>query len=328
MTERFAGREGVRSAAAEAYRQLLVGTHAAVRQAVTARAIPVTGDADVVLNAVFVIATPDRVAELQQIPGVLAVRPMRAVRPAMNRATTLQNAPAAWAALGGQGNAGAGMKVGVIDYGIDQTHPALQDSALSMPAGFPKCTDGHPEDCSYTTNKVIVARSYTRLVAAGSNPSNPAADSRPDDYSPRDREGHGTAIASVIAANPTKGSAVTISGMAPKAWLGNYKVFGSPNVNDYPPESVFIQAVNDAVKDGMDVVNLSSSITATSGALDTGAACGLAAGVPCDPLGMAYEECGQSRTRRGGCRGQLLSSRTASPTPPSTPLGHPLVPPA
>ena len=116
------------------------------------------------------------------------------------------------------------------------------------------------------TNKVIVARSYTRLVAAGSNPTNPAADSRPDDYSPRDREGHGTAIASVIAANPTKG-VVTISGMAPKAWLGNYKVFGSPNVNDYPPESVFIQAVNDAVKDGMDVVNLSSGITATTGAV-------------------------------------------------------------
>lgn len=180
------------------------------------------------------------------------------------------------------------MKVGILDYGIDQTHPALQDSSLSMPKGYPICTDGHPEDCAYTTNKVIVARSYTRLVAAGSNPSNPAADSRPDDYSPRDREGHGTAIASVIAANPTKG-VVTISGMAPKAWLGNYKVFGSPNVNDYPPESVFIQAVNDAVKDGMDVVNLSSSITATTGPLDTGAACGLAAGVPCDPMGMAYE---------------------------------------
>ena len=177
MTGVLPGVKAVRSAAAEAYRQQLVGTHAAVRRAVTARAIPVTGDADVVLNAVFVIATPDRVAELQQIPGVLAVRPMRAVRPAMNRATTLQNAPAAWTALGGQGNAGAGMNVGIIDYGIDQTHPALQDSSLSMPAGFPNCTDGPPEDCSSTTTKVIVALSYTRLVAADRIP--PTADSRP-----------------------------------------------------------------------------------------------------------------------------------------------------
>ncbi|MCU1232675.1 MAG: peptidase and in, kexin, sedolisin, partial [Candidatus Solibacter sp.] len=288
VSARFAGREAVRSAAAESYRQQLVRTHDSVSQALTARAIPMTGSVDVVMNAVFVTATPDRVAELQQLPGVLAVLPMRAVRPSMNRATTLQNAPAAWTALGGQANAGAGMKVGIIDFGIDQTHPALQDSSLSMPAGFPKCTDGHPEDCAYTTNKVIVARVYTRLTGAGSSSTNPAADSRPDDYSPRDREGHGTAIASVIAANPTPG-VVTISGMAPKAWLGNYKVYGSPYVNDYPPESVFIQAVDDAVKDGMDVVNLSSGITATTGALDTGATCGLAVNVPCDPLGLAYE---------------------------------------
>ena len=288
VTARFAGREAVRSAAAETYRQQIARSHATIQLEAAARSIAVTGTADVVMNAVFVVATPDRVAELQQIPGVLAVIPMRIVRPMMNRATTLQNAPAAWTALGGQGSAGAGIKVGIIDYGIDQTHPALQDSSLSMPPGFPLCTAGHPEDCAFTTTKVIVARSYTRLTGAGSSATNPAADSRPDDYSPRDREGHGTAIASVIAANPTKG-VVTISGMAPKAWLGNYKVFGSPNVNDFPSEAVFIQAVNDAVKDGMDIVNISSGITATTGALDTGAACGLAAGAPCDPLGSAYE---------------------------------------
>jgi uncharacterized protein (TIGR03437 family) len=288
VTAQFSGREAVRSTAAESYRQHLVSMHDAVRQEAAARSIPVLGTADVVMNAVFVAAGPERVAEMQQIPGVLAVIPMRIVRPMLNRATALQNAPAAWTALGGQGNAGAGMKVGVIDYGIDQTHPAFQDPSLSMPKGFPICTDGHPEDCAYTNNKVIVARSYVRLTAAGSNPNNPAADSRPDDYSPRDREGHGTAIASVIAANAGKG-VVTITGMAPKAWLGNYKVFGSPNVNDYPSEAIFIQALNDAVKDGMDVVNISSGITATSAATDTGAACGLAAGAPCDPLGQAVE---------------------------------------
>ncbi len=288
VSARFVGREAVRSTAAESYRQQILRTHDAVRQAVAARSIPVTGTADVVLNAVFVLASPDRVADLQQIPEVLAVIPMRVVHPMLNRAIGLQNGPAAWTALGGQGSAGAGMKVGVIDYGIDQTHPALQDSSLSMPAGFPKCTDGHPEDCSYTNTKVIVARSYTRITGAGSNPTNPAADSRPDDYSPRDRMGHGTAIASVIAANPAKG-VVTITGMAPKAWLGNYKVYGSPNVNDIPTEAVFIQAVNDAVKDGMDVVNISSGVTATTAALDTGVACGLAAGAPCDPMGMAFE---------------------------------------
>ena len=196
------------------------------------------------------------------------------------------NAPAAWTALGGQGSAGLGMKIGIIDSGIDQTHPAFQDSSLKAPSGFPICTDGRPEDCSYTNGKVIVARSYVRQIAPGSDPNNPAADSRPDDFSPRDRDGHGTAVASAAAANITTapgaasgGGPIVITGIAPKAFLGSYKVSGSPNVNDNPPESVLIQAINDAVRDGMDVVNISLGFPALYGPLDTGAACGLPAGV-------------------------------------------------
>ena len=99
----------------------------------------------------------------------------------------MMNAPAAWTALGGPNNAGKGIKVAIIDTGIDQTHPAFQDSTLTMPAGFPLCTVDHPEDCAYTNSKVIVARSYIRQQAAPTDPKNPANDSFPDDYSPRDR---------------------------------------------------------------------------------------------------------------------------------------------
>ena len=151
----------------------------------------------------------------------------------LNRATQLVNAPAAWTALGGVQNAGAGIKIAIIDTGIDQTHPAFQDSSLAMPAGYPICSGS---DCAFTSNKVIVARSYVRLVAAGSDPQNPAADSRPDDYSPRDRIGHGTAVASCAAGMPTLSPAgLTLTGVAPKAYLGNYKVFGSPEVNEIDP---------------------------------------------------------------------------------------------
>jgi minor extracellular serine protease Vpr len=293
---RFQGRDAHRSTVAEAYRRQLVSTQQAVRAAALSRKATVTGSADTVLNAVFVHATPDQVAGLQSIPGVKAVIRMRSALPALNRAATLMNAPAAWTALGGQGSSGAGIKIGIIDSGIDQTHPAFQDSSLKAPDGFPICTDGHPEDCSFTSGKVIVARSYVRLIAPGSDPNNPAADSRPDDFSPRDRDGHGTAVASAAAANVTTapgatsdGGPIVITGIAPKAFLGNYKVSGSPGVNDNPPESVLIQAVNDAVKDGMDVVNISLGFPPLYGPLDTGAACGLAAGTPCDPLATAYE---------------------------------------
>jgi minor extracellular serine protease Vpr len=289
---RFVGREAMNSSAAEAHRQVIAAAQQTLREAAVARNITVTGSADVVFNAVFVAASPDRLAELQSLPGVLGVVQMRNVKPWLNTATAMQNAPAAWAALGGQGNAGAGVKVGVLDYGIDITHPAMQDSTLALPTTggpWPKCTTGHPEDCAFTNTKVIVARSYVRSIAPGSDPTT----SRPDDYRPMDREGHGTAVSSVIAANPSKGS-VTISGMAPKAWLGMYKIFGSPNVNDAVPESVIIQALNDAVTDGMDVVNFSGGVTAVAGALDTGTACGQAAGVACDPLGSAFENAAKS----------------------------------
>src|SRR5215471_6439897 len=182
VTQRFAARESMRTSEADAYRRQIVTAQESLRAQMTARNIPVVTNVDTVLNAVFLETTPDRVAEMKAFPGVLDVVPVQYVKPLLNRATTLMNAPAAWAALGGQGSAGQGIKVGVLDYGIDQTHPAFQDSSLTMPAGFPKCTDGHPEDCSFTTNKVIVARSYIRLIAAGSDPKNPAVDSRPDDF--------------------------------------------------------------------------------------------------------------------------------------------------
>src|SRR5262249_35968898 len=127
-------------------------------------------------------------------------------------------------------------------------------------------------------------------------PPHPAADPRPADSPPRARHRPGPGVASVAAANPTAataasldGGVVTITGIAPKAFLGNYKVSGSPGVNDNPPESVLILAVNDAVKDGMDVVNISLGFPAIYGPSDTGTACGLAAGTPCDPLAAAYE---------------------------------------
>ena len=74
-----------------------------------------------------------------------------------------------------------------------------------------------------------------------------------------------------------------------KGVAGHYKIWGSPSVNDAPPEDVWITALNDAVTDGMDVINMSSGGTALTGALDTGAACGISANTPCDALATAFE---------------------------------------
>ncbi|MEO8368529.1 MAG: S8 family serine peptidase, partial [Candidatus Solibacter sp.] len=290
VAARYTSHEQLRTSAADGYRRQLATRHAAVRSELQRRGVPVISSVSEVLNAVFVSATEDRLAELSAIPGVIGVRPMRKMKLTLNKATQLMNAPAAWNLVGGQSKAGAGIKIGILDTGIDQNHPAFQDSTLTAPSGFPKCS-GSADACSYTNSKVIVARSYVSNIVIGNqaDPKNPAQDSIPDDYSPRDRIGHGSAVASAAAGNVNSNGSVTFSGMAPKAWLGNYKIWGSPSVNEAPPEDVWITALNDAVADGMDVINMSSGGSALTGPLDTGDKCGAAANVPCDPLAMAFE---------------------------------------
>jgi len=289
VASRFASREDMQAPDADVYRQQIKARQTSLTSEIESRGMRVTGSVTDLLNALFVTASADHVAELQSLPGVSSVTQMRRFKPTLNRAITNMNGTLAWNAVGGISNAGAGMKIGILDTGIDQTHPAFQDPSLKAPSGFPKCTTGHPEDCAYATNKVIVARSYIRQLALDfvSTPSNPAPQSDPDDYTPRDRFGHGTATASCAAgftnsgaAASTTGGAVSFTGMAPKAFLGNYKIQGSPGVNDGPTDDILIQAVSDAVADGMDVISLSFGTIATTSAAN-------------DPVASAYEAAAQ-----------------------------------
>ena len=245
----------------------------------------VTGSVERILNAVFVEAPPADLDELRALPGVAGVVPVERLRLNLNRAVELMNAPAAWQALGGTGNAGAGVKIAVIDTGIDQNHPGFRDPSLTAPAGFPVCTG---DDCAFTNGKVIVARSYIRELAAGTPPT-PAVNSTPDDFSPRDHVGHGTAVAMIAGGFTNSGPAATITGMAPKAWLGNYKVFGSPGINDGTTSDIVLRALEDALNDGMDVAILSLGGPALAGPLDTGADCGRPPDVPCDLISAGVE---------------------------------------
>jgi len=285
-------RKNATQALIENHRQKVEAAQASLRSELARQSFTVTGSVQNVLNAVFVVATPDQLAQLRSMPGVAAVRPLRRFHKSLDAAVPLLNGPGAWALVGGESRAGGGIKIAVIDTGIDQTHPAFQDNHLATPAGFPKCTVS--SDCSsFTNKKVIVARSYVAQLAAGFG-TNPAATSRPDDYSARDLDGHGTAVAMCAAGETNTGPAATITGMAPKAYLGNYKVFGSPEINPFTGGDIIILALEDALKDGMDIAELSLGTPAFSGPLDQGATCGLTGSSPCDPEAAAVENAVQS----------------------------------
>jgi uncharacterized protein (TIGR03437 family) len=246
------------------------------------RKIRMTGAVNGVLNAVFVTADEGQRAQLAKLPGVIAVADDLPYKRLMVTAVDLHRVSQAWDAAGGAANAGAGVKIAVLDTGIDQQHAAFQDPGLSFPPGYPRC---NASDCAYTSAKVIVARSYVSQLELANSP----ADSRPDDESPRDRVGHGTAVAMVAAGVRHTSPLGAISGVAPKAYLGNYKIFGSPGVNDTTFGSAVISALNDALNDGMDIAVLSFGRPAVWAPLDSGSVCNLAGNQACDPVASAVQ---------------------------------------
>ncbi|MCW5979015.1 MAG: S8 family serine peptidase [Bryobacteraceae bacterium] len=275
------GKEGARLAAGDR-RQRIEASHGILKQALAQRKIQVIGESRTLLNAVYVFAPGMTEGDLRGLPGVVRVQRSRPLRRQMNRALDLVNARNAWTQVGGAANAGAGVRIAVLDTGIDQRHPSFQDSSLSVPAGFPKCAGS---DCAYTNNKVIAARSYVNLLVLPENPQF----SRPDDLSPRDRVGHGTAAAMIAAGVSTPAPVAAISGVAPKAFLGNYKVFGSPGVNDVTFDDVVVMALEDALADQMHIAVLALGFPAEWGPNDRGAVCDQTGTNPCDPWAYAVE---------------------------------------
>ncbi|MEO8662150.1 MAG: S8 family serine peptidase [Bryobacteraceae bacterium] len=230
------------------------------------------------VNVVFVRGPKGIEAELAALPGVVRVQILKPYKRLLNTAINLVNGPAAWDLSGGQQNAGLGMRIGIIDTGIDPGHPGMIDTTLPPPSGGKRCAGA---DCEYTNAKIIAARSYA--LPSGTS----LGFDLPDDYTPRDRVGHGTAVSMIAAGARNTAPIGTLTGVAPRAYLGNYKVFGSPGVNDSTYDDILSAALSDAFNDGMDVVTLSLGLPAEWKPLDTGSTCFQATGSPCDVFAYA-----------------------------------------
>lgn len=123
------------------------------------------------------------------------------------------------------GLTGKGVKVGIIDTGLDLTHPAFTGRVV--------------------TSKDFVGDAYN---AASSDPAKTVPHPGP---SVQDCAGHGTHVAGIVGGNdPSR----NIKGVAPEVSFGIYRVFGCEgSVND----DVVLAAMEQAYKDGMQVVNMS-----------------------------------------------------------------------
>ncbi len=247
------------SAAAKKYLGLLKQQHSEFERWLQ-RNVPsakITSEYFTVLNGVAVELHGNAIGRLAQNADVLTVEYNALYRPDMSESYKIINAADAWTAAGGRDGAGSGIKVGVIDSGIDSSHPFFDPAGFSYPQGFPKCDAvdsnvGQPDTaCKYVTEKVIVAKVFDNKQ------NQHGFDANPDPV-----EGaHGTHVAGTIAGVTGKTAVVNgvsiddMSGVAPGAWLGNYNVF--PGTVASARSEDILNAVEAAVLDGMDVLNLS-----------------------------------------------------------------------
>ncbi len=202
-----------------------------------------TSEFDISLNAVAVELNGATLEQVAAAPQVLRAEYQGLYRPIDNNDPDLGliDAIQAWAAGRVPANAGEGVKVAIVDTGIDVTHPCFSD------AGYASQTQ--LGDRQFTNNKVIAAR-----VFHNKTPSR--------HYTPAALQEHGTHVAGTVGCNldtpaTVHGVAIpyAISGVAPRSLLGNYNVFPD-NVANARSEDI-LDALEAAYADGFDVANMS-----------------------------------------------------------------------
>ncbi len=237
------GRFRSTDSAVAARRGAIRAQHAAAEAGVTALGGRVRHRVENVANALVVDVADAKASGLARLPGVKAVHQDETVHLLLEHAVAVHRVVAAWNSLpNGRDGAGAGMRIGIIDSGINISHPGFQDDSLPAVDGFPKSDT--KADLAYTNNKVIVARNYSNEADA------------------LDRNGHGSAVAMAAGGAYHTAPIAQIAGVAPKAYLGVYKVGGADGSSTF---SAFLAAMDDALADGMDVVNYSSGGAVTTG---------------------------------------------------------------
>ncbi|HSO75160.1 MAG TPA: S8 family serine peptidase, partial [Blastocatellia bacterium] len=186
-------------------------------------------------NAVSIEAGANEIAAIAALPGVKRVHLNRRYHAAMDTSVPLINAPAVWQNVSGPSANGEGIKIAVLDTGIDITNPLFSGAGYTAPPGFPRANNSNQP---LTNNKVIVAKSFLEGIATA-----------------QDENGHGSNVAGIAAGNAgTISPLATLSGVAPRAYLGNYRVLDDDGGGF---EDLIALALEEAAADGFDVINLS-----------------------------------------------------------------------
>lgn len=227
------------------------------------RALTVGYVYDVVLNGLTLELSAEEAAAIADLPMLASVRPNFTRQLLTDRGPRWIGATALWGASNAcapGGKCGEGIIVGIIDTGINTDHPSFADiggdgydHTNPFGAGVYKgwCNPGFPKLVT-CNDKLIGAWSYAN-----------------SDNDPEDPEGHGSHTASTAAGNrlynvlldePTIDFTFDISGVAPHANIIAYDACTTDGCNG----DDLVAAINQAVADGVDVINYSIGSGATT----------------------------------------------------------------
>lgn len=189
---------------------------------------------DTLWNGLSIQVDPADLSKLARIPGVAALYPVMveslppvvAGEPDLYTAIQMTGADIAQSELG---YTGAGVKVAVMDTGIDYDHPDLGGCF------GPGCRVAYGYD--------LVGDAFN------ADSTSPTYDPTPDpDDDPDDCNGHGTHVAGIVGADGV------VTGVAPEVTFGAYRVFGCDGSTF---SDIMLAAMEMALADGMDVLNMS-----------------------------------------------------------------------
>jgi len=261
-----------KSAEAGKYRNYLNSRHETVaRQAGVAKIY----DYSMGFNGFSAKMTAAKAAQLAKTPGVLSVS-KNEIRQADTVSTPtflgLDKPGGLWDQLGGPAKAGGGASIviGDIDSGLWPENPSFAPLANpSKLTGFRgSCAAAEqwtPANCS---NKIVSARYYN--AGLGGDAAIKAAPYVDEVASARDINGHGSHTASTAAGNYhtdmiVNGNSLGFgSGMAPAARIAVYKALWNTGSSASGSTADIVSAIDDAILDGVDVINFSISGSTTS----------------------------------------------------------------
>ena len=217
--------------------------------------------------------TTEQAARLRAVPGVVSVEKDQQIAPdTVSTPGMLKVAGPGglWEQVGGIDKAGEDIVIGIVDSGVWPEHPSFSDRTgennngvdgkldyRQLPGWNGKCVPGEDFNASLCNQKLIGCQTFNSTWLGFS----PVPMVPGEFLSCRDSDGHGTHTATTAGGNSNVEvvPGLKMSGMAPRARVSAYKVCwddGDPLTGGCYFGDI-AAAVDQAVIDGVDVINMS-----------------------------------------------------------------------